>query len=685
MVTSTRGQRHTTDRSAGPVRPGAGGHAGRRQQPGARVPRRRRHAAVHGERPRRLPHRRRRHRVRRPGRLLGTDDPRPRPPGGGRGRAARGRATARRSAPRPSPRYCSPRRSSRAPRSSMVRLVSRAPRRPCRRSGWPAGSPGGTWSSSSPAATTATSTRCSRRPAPGSRPSPCPAPRGCRRRPRQPPSCCRTTTSPPSRQTFEAYGDQIACVITEAAPGNMGVVPPAAGVQRALLADSAVDHGALFVSDEVMTGFRVEPVRPLGARRRAEGLGAGPDDVRQGDGWRLPRGGVRRPGRRHGPARPRRARLPGRHAVRQPDRRPRPGSRRCGWRPTTSTPGSTRPPRRSGGWSATRSRRPACRMSRKAAGNLFSVFFVEQDAVTADPRLRRRQPAGAAPAPGVLPRDAGRRGLPAAQCVRGLVRERRPRRRRAGPDRRRPARRRPRPRARGRRTSTAEPAMTQRSCRRRSRWCICCATARWRTRTGVLYGRMPDFHLSALGVEMAQTGREDRGRSGHHATWSRSPLERAQETDGADRDRRSALDVATDERVIEAGERVRGPPVRRRATARCADPSTWRLPLQPVPARPGASRTRTSSCGCSRPCTTPGRPPSGHEALDRVAPAADLDGALPTSRAGGCSTTPARRQCGLASLTSVTYRGEDVATIAYSEPAADLVPAKAAKKFTAGA
>jgi glutamate-1-semialdehyde 2,1-aminomutase len=45
-------------------------------------------------------------------------------------------------------------------------------------------------------------------------------------------------------------------VITEAAPGNMGVVPPAPGFNK-LLSETCAAHGALFVSDEVMTGFRV--------------------------------------------------------------------------------------------------------------------------------------------------------------------------------------------------------------------------------------------------------------------------------------------------------------------------------------------------------------------------------------------------------------------------------------------
>ncbi|QUR66279.1 glutamate-1-semialdehyde 2,1-aminomutase [Mycobacterium spongiae] len=56
--------------------------------------------------------------------------------------------------------------------------------------------------------------------------------------------------------TFARFGDQIAAVITEASPGNMGVVPPGSGYNAALRAITA-DHGALLIVDEVMTGFRV--------------------------------------------------------------------------------------------------------------------------------------------------------------------------------------------------------------------------------------------------------------------------------------------------------------------------------------------------------------------------------------------------------------------------------------------
>lgn len=58
------------------------------------------------------------------------------------------------------------------------------------------------------------------------------------------------------RLVFAEHGDRIAAVIVEAAAANMGVVPPEPGFNRALV-DLAHEHGALLISDEVLTGFRV--------------------------------------------------------------------------------------------------------------------------------------------------------------------------------------------------------------------------------------------------------------------------------------------------------------------------------------------------------------------------------------------------------------------------------------------
>ncbi len=58
------------------------------------------------------------------------------------------------------------------------------------------------------------------------------------------------------REVFAARGDEIACVITEAAAGNMGAVAPLPGF-NAGLKELCAAHGALLIMDEVMTGFRV--------------------------------------------------------------------------------------------------------------------------------------------------------------------------------------------------------------------------------------------------------------------------------------------------------------------------------------------------------------------------------------------------------------------------------------------
>ena len=59
-------------------------------------------------------------------------------------------------------------------------------------------------------------------------------------------------------RVFADHGPDIAAIITEPAPANMGVVPPGPGF-NAFLADIAHRHGALLILDEVMTGFRISP------------------------------------------------------------------------------------------------------------------------------------------------------------------------------------------------------------------------------------------------------------------------------------------------------------------------------------------------------------------------------------------------------------------------------------------
>lgn len=57
-------------------------------------------------------------------------------------------------------------------------------------------------------------------------------------------------------KAFEKYGDDIAAVIIEPVPGNMGLIPPRDGYLQAVR-DLTARYGALLIFDEVMTGFRL--------------------------------------------------------------------------------------------------------------------------------------------------------------------------------------------------------------------------------------------------------------------------------------------------------------------------------------------------------------------------------------------------------------------------------------------
>ncbi|MEY2847661.1 MAG: hypothetical protein RI885_326, partial [Actinomycetota bacterium] len=77
-------------------------------------------------------------------------------------------------------------------------------------------------------------------------------------------------------EIFTERGGQIAAIIVEASPANMGVVPPDPGFNGAL-AGLTKRHGALLIVDEVLTGFRVGAAGWWGLE--AAGVVAG------GEGW----------------------------------------------------------------------------------------------------------------------------------------------------------------------------------------------------------------------------------------------------------------------------------------------------------------------------------------------------------------------------------------------------------------
>lgn len=198
--------------------------------------------------------------------------------------------------------------------------------------------------------------------------------------------------------------------------------------------------------------------------------------------------------------------------------------------------------------------------------------------------------------------------------------------------------------------------------------------------TGVLYGRIPDFHLSDLGRKMADrvaeylTGRDI-------VDLVTSPLERAQET----MEPIAAVFGATpriDERVIEAANLFEGKRFGIGDGALRSPASWWLLrnPFKPSWGEPYQQIVRRMRDAME----TARERAAGHEALivSHQLPIWIVRSAIENRRLWH---DPRKRQCSLASLTSFTFHGDAIVSIGYAEPAKDLLPVKPGKKFTAGA
>lgn len=185
---------------------------------------------------------------------------------------------------------------------------------------------------------------------------------------------------------------------------------------------------------------------------------------------------------------------------------------------------------------------------------------------------------------------------------------------------------------------------------------------------GILYGRLAGYHLSDRGRRMAELVAAHLGERDVTLVVS-SPLERAAET-AAPIAAARGLSVLTDPRVIEAGTHFEG----RRfgsGTASPLHPQTWPLlvnPLRPSWGEPYqriATRMLAAVAGARRHA-------DGHEAVivSHQLPVWTLRCRLEARRLWH---DPRRRQCALASLTSLTYLDDQLESISYTQPAAALV------------
>ncbi|MDI2132524.1 histidine phosphatase family protein [Yinghuangia seranimata] len=192
---------------------------------------------------------------------------------------------------------------------------------------------------------------------------------------------------------------------------------------------------------------------------------------------------------------------------------------------------------------------------------------------------------------------------------------------------------------------------------------------------GVLYGRLPDYHLSELGVKMAERVADHlASRDVTHVVAS--SLDRAQET-ATPIAARHGLEVATDDRLIEAANIFEG------KTFGVGDgslrkPEYWKYlknPFKPSWGEPYIEQVVRvmGALGRARDLAR------GHEAVcvSHQLPIWVTRSFVERRRLWH---DPRKRQCSLASLTTFTYEGDKIVSVGYTEPARDLLPAKLLKQ-----
>ena len=196
---------------------------------------------------------------------------------------------------------------------------------------------------------------------------------------------------------------------------------------------------------------------------------------------------------------------------------------------------------------------------------------------------------------------------------------------------------------------------------------------------GLLYGRLPDYHLSELGREMAERVTEHL-RERDVVQLRSSPLERAQET-AAPLAEALDLPVVIDARVIEAGNYLEG--LRLSFDGALRHPRNWlyfRNPFKPSWGEPYSEILARMS----RAMRDAANAALGHEAVI-VTHQLPIWVARINAEGRRMVHDPRKRTCTLGSVTSFTYIDAHVTSVSYSEPAVELLRPHQTKKFVAGA
>jgi broad specificity phosphatase PhoE len=196
----------------------------------------------------------------------------------------------------------------------------------------------------------------------------------------------------------------------------------------------------------------------------------------------------------------------------------------------------------------------------------------------------------------------------------------------------------------------------------------------------ILYGRLPGYQLSELGVQMAKAAAES--LAGRDVTYLvASPLERAQQT-AEPFAAQFHLPIATDERLIESANLFEGQRVAVGDGA-LRDPRNWWKLRNPVTPSWGEAyrligQRMFAALQDARAAA------EGHEAVcvSHQLPIWTLRLFAERRRLWH---DPRRRQCALASVTSFHFAGARLAGIGYAEPAAHLIALSPSARTAKGA
>jgi broad specificity phosphatase PhoE len=185
---------------------------------------------------------------------------------------------------------------------------------------------------------------------------------------------------------------------------------------------------------------------------------------------------------------------------------------------------------------------------------------------------------------------------------------------------------------------------------------------------GILYGRLPDYHLSENGVLMAKAAAKWFVGRDVTALFS-SPMERAQET-VAPLAETFGLPVEIDERLIEATNCFEGMKFGH-GDASLKKPKNW--PLLCNPFRPSWGEPYEDLAQRMLDAAATARDAArGHEVVC-VSHQLPIWIARRKAERKRLWHNPANRECALASVTSLVYEGDRITRVEYAEPAAALI------------